>query len=473
MDHRLGEVRSTAARAAPQELARLEDWLRIPSVSGSRARAGDVDRAAAWVADRLRRVTPAVATRRTAQGPVVAARTRGHRPGPLTVVYGHLDVKPAGPGWTSPPFAPTRRGDRLVARGASDDKGQLMLHLAALAAWAAHGGPPGDVVTLVDGTEEVGSPGLEPVLATWRRDLLAGPVGAVVVVDTRAAGPCRPTVTVSQRGVVALRVSVDVGGAPVHAGRLGGAVVDPALVLAAALLRAAHVLETTTAPGPRTRAHLPTEAALRAVAGARALRADDPVGRATTRGALTVSRLDARAARGAVPVRAGAVLDVRLPPGAAPDRALRRLRAALRHDLPPGVRLEVEAGPASAGLDLLPAPAVLRAVERATRTGCRRTPVTAASGASIPAVGVLARVLGATPVLLGLGPVHDGAHGPDEHLDLGTWGPGIDTHVVLLDALASIRREPGRERRPTPAPPATVARVVEAWGSRATRSGVT
>ncbi|MFC4786538.1 M20/M25/M40 family metallo-hydrolase, partial [Nocardioides sp. MAHUQ-72] len=283
-------------------LPRLEDWLRIPSVSGSAAHAGDVDRAAAWVAGWLRRGTPVVTTRRTSAGPVVVARTpaRHGRPTPLTVVYGHLDVKPPGPGWSTPPFEPTRIGDRLQARGASDDKGQLMAHLVALATWSAAGGPPGEVVTVVDGTEEVGSPGLETVLASWRRGPLAGPVAAVVVTDTRAAGPGRPTVTVSQRGAVPLRVSVDVGGAPVHAGRLGGAVVDPSLVLAGALTRASVAL-AALGSACASRAPLPRDVDVRAAAGARAVHERDLAARVTRRGALTVSRLRAGAAAGAVP----------------------------------------------------------------------------------------------------------------------------------------------------------------------------
>lgn len=117
-----------------------------------------------------------------------------------TVVYGHLDVKPAGRGWSTPPFRPTRLGHRLQARGASDDKGKAMAHLAALAAWAAAGGPPGNVLTVLDGAEGMGSPGLGAVLSRARADVFAGPVNGVLVVDTRAAGPGRPTLTLSSEG---------------------------------------------------------------------------------------------------------------------------------------------------------------------------------------------------------------------------------------------------------------------------------
>src|SRR6478735_73502 len=102
MDARLGEARRAAARAAPAALGDLEAWLRIPSVSRTR----EVGRAADWVSAYLRGCGAQV---RRLPGPVVVARTRG-RGGATSVVYGHLDVKPPGPGWTTPPFRPVRTG---------------------------------------------------------------------------------------------------------------------------------------------------------------------------------------------------------------------------------------------------------------------------------------------------------------------------------------------------------------------------
>ena len=425
MDGRLGAVRSAAARAAPAALADLEELLRIRSVSGT----PEVDRGLAWVAARLRRSGADV---RRLAGPTLVARTPG-RGGGTTVVYGHVDVKPPGPGWTTAPFRPVRLGHRLQARGASDDKGPVVAHLAALSAWHRAGGPPGDVITIVDGAEEVGSPGLAAALAGLR-----GPVAGVVVVDTRSAGRCRPTVTLSQRGAVPVRLVVDVGGRPVHAGRLGGAVVDPSLVLARLLTRASRVLDELPTPPPPWPAH-PSARDVRAAAGRRAVHASDPAARATRRGVLSVNRMLAAAAAGAVPARATALLDVRVPPGRSPAAALARLEAALRRGLPPGVRLSFQAGPAAPGSLLDPPPPVRAAVDATCRAAYGRPATTAASGGSIRAVDVLRRVFGTTPVLLGLGPVDDGAHGPDEYLDLREWPAQVDAHVVLLDRIAAVR----------------------------------
>ena len=470
MDPRLGSVRRDVRRAAPRALRQLEEWLRIPSISGDPARTADVARATAWVVDLLRGCTSEVAVHRATAGPVVVARTPGRRRGaPVTLVYGHLDVKAPGPGWTTPPFVPTRRPGRLQARGASDDKGQLMPHLAALQAWCAAGGPPGDVVTVVDGAEEVGSPGLARVLRQVRAGTRRPEV--VLVLDTRAAGPGRPSLTLSQRGALPLSVTVETGGGPVHAGRLGGAVVDPSLELAAALLRGARAAASLTA-GCTVRAASPTRADVNQAARGRALLHTDLVAATTRRGALTVSRLHAGAARGAVPTRAGAVIDVRLPPGADPGRALSTLVTALRHGLPSGVRLRVRPGTPSRGACLEPDPRAVAAVRAACVAGFGRGPVTASSGGSVQAVRVLARTFGTTPILLGLGPIDDGAHGPDEHLDLDDWTRALDTHAVLLDTVVSAGPRAKFARVPSSARRATLYSV-DSWGSRDKASGVT
>lgn len=409
----------------------LEEWLRIPSVSGDPSYAGAVGAATAWVARRLRRGGSTVHVRGTTRAPVVLAHRPGRDPRSGTlVVYGHLDVRPAGPGWTSPPFTPTQRGHRLVARGASDDKGQLMAHLAALDTWAARGGAPVGVLTVVDGAEEVGS----PTLAAALRGPLPRLVLGVVVVDTRGAGPGWPTLTVSQRGSVPVRVVVDVGGAPVHAGRLGGAVVDPTLVLARALLRAERAVRALPGPPP---APYPSDAAVRATAGGRAVHAD-AAARATVRGAVGVTRVHAAAAAGAVPVRVVADLDVRLPPGV-PATVVRPL---LERAVGPHVTVQVAHG--TTGRLVRPPADVLAAVRTACVAAYGRAPVHTASGGSIPAVALLARRFGQDPALLGLAPADDGAHGPDEHLDLRAWPAMVGVHVALLAAFGAGRQPPVR-----------------------------
>lgn len=435
MDPHVRAARAAARRELRPGVRALTEWLTIPSVSGSPKQEGEVRRAAHWVETWLRELTPEVQTAGGRDGPVVVARIRSavRRPGaPYVVVYGHLDVKPAGPGWSTDPFRPVRHGRRLIARGASDDKGQLMGHLVALKAWSRAGGLPGDVVVVVDGAEEIGSPGLGTALARLRHGLLKGRAVALLISDTRAAAPGVPSLTVSQRGLLALTVTAYAGGPPVHAGRLGGAVLDPAVVLAGRLPVAAAAVRSLRS---RCRAHTdprPDSTLARAIGG-RAVHAGRLVQRSTTRGSLTVTGWDLLGGPGAVSSRAGATLDVRVPAGVPVREAEEVVRRALTSASP--LRIDVRRTGATEGLCLeLPSP-LLDAVRRACRDGYGVPPRVDASGGSIPALATLRCIFPGPLILLGTGPVDDGAHGPDEYLDLPDWVHGVLSSVSLLHAL--------------------------------------
>jgi acetylornithine deacetylase/succinyl-diaminopimelate desuccinylase-like protein len=412
MADRVSHARSAARKLMPAALQGLDQWLRIPSVSGDPAHRTDVAAAADWIAKRLVRLTKDVRTVTAAQNPVVVARIPGRGEAGTILVYGHLDVKAPGPGWTSRPFEPLRRGDMLIARGASDDKGQLMAHIAAVEAWASIGGPPGPVVVVVDGAEEIGSPGLASALRRCA-DLVRGPITAVVVSDTKMVGPGKPSLTESQRGMLGLNVRASTHRAAVHAGRYGGAVVDPTLALATAILRASRTAEELGCGDIRR-----------------------PEG-ATTCGALSVTSFHSGTAPGSIPPTAKATLDVRLPAGVEPAVALPKIAGALRRNAIPRGEVEVTCVSASTGVIMRQTPIVREAVDRACRLAFGRPAVAVSSGGSIPAVATLMRISGRPPILLGLGPVDDGAHGPDEHLRIDDWIRGVDASVCLIGSLSN------------------------------------
>ena len=343
MDPRTAAAQRAAAALVPTALRWLETWLTIPSVSGVAAHHGDIERAARYVAQRLRTYAAEVAVVPTPQGPAVVARVRGRdATRPATVIYGHLDVRPAGKGWRTDPFSPVRRGRRLIARGASDDKGQVMIHLAALEAWARSGGPPADVLVVLDPAEELGSPGLRGVLA---HPLLDRPVTSVIVSDTRQGARGVPSLTLTQRGVLTFRVIVDAGGPAVHAGRFGGAVRDPSLVLTRSVANAAQVVAAI--PADRTR--VPQVDDLIRASAHRATASQDLSARTTTRAALTITGLRAGGTPGSVPRDARADLDVRLPPSVAPGPVRERVITALRRPGKPPLTIGVHASTGSRG----------------------------------------------------------------------------------------------------------------------------
>ena len=206
----------------------LKELIRFPSVSARPSNATDLQRCAEWLAAHLRGVgLQRVSIVPTDRHPAVL----GHgprRPGrPTVLVYGHYDVQPADPlaAWSTPPFEPIIRGDRLYGRGSCDDKGQLFAHVKALEGFLKTvGGPPVNVTCLFDGEEEIGSPGLEHLLTRRRRELAAD---VAVMSDTRMLGPDRPAITFALRGSLGLELKVLGSPSELHSGNFGGAVHNP------------------------------------------------------------------------------------------------------------------------------------------------------------------------------------------------------------------------------------------------------
>ena len=431
-------VLAAARRWRADRLTELVDWLAIPSVSADPARAGDVTRAARWLASWQRAHGASVEVQPTAGGRDFVIGHWAAPPGaPLVVIYGHYDVQPAGPGWSSDPFTPVVRANVLYARGAGDDKGQLFAHLCALDAWRQAGVPPVQVLVIAEGAEEVGSPGFDAVL---RRLAQRVRPRAVVVSDTERDDDGAPTVTVSQRGHIVARLEVDTGGPDVHPGRLGGAVVDPGLVLAEALL----TLRDELLPGlgthpadavgiqPRVR----TDAAVTRAAGGRATTGPGLDERITLRGALGITRLATGGRGGALPGRSSARIDLRLPPRANPADVLLRARRLLDGLAPRGTTVRLRGVARTRGVETTPDAPTRRAAEEACAVGFGRPPAYVRSGGTVPAVGMMARAFGIRPLLLGFGTPGGNAHGPDEAMDLPGWAAGVDTSAALLSTLA-------------------------------------
>ncbi len=225
-----------AERHRDRFVADLARFVSFPSVSADPACAKSMRACAAWLAGRL--AEAGLERSRvvgTAGHPLVCAEWRKAPGRPTLLVYGHYDVQPAaaGDGWTTPPFTPTIRGDHVYGRGASDDKGQVMAHVAALESWRRAGGAiPVNVVCIIDGEEEIGSPSL---LRLLREHGIRAKPDAVVISDTRMLGPGRPALTDALRGGLGIEVELSGPAHDLHSGSYGGAVRNPV----EALLRAA------------------------------------------------------------------------------------------------------------------------------------------------------------------------------------------------------------------------------------------
>jgi acetylornithine deacetylase/succinyl-diaminopimelate desuccinylase-like protein len=451
-------------------LRTLEELVRIPSISAEPRHDRDLRRCAARLAELLRRIgLERVQVVPTGRHPLVYGEWC-RAPGlPTVLIYGHYDVQPVDPlaAWHSPPFTPTRRGDDLYGRGTSDDKGQLCAHLAAVEAWLHGAGRlPVNVRCLLDGEEEIGSPSLAGFLRRHRSGLAAD---VAVVSDTRMLGPGRPAIVVGLRGLLTLDLRLRGPRSDLHAGAFGGAIHNPLQVMSELLAGLHHPSGRVTVPGfyDRVRcwnererrvlaAVAPSDATILRQAGA--TRGWGEAGwtlheRTTMRPAVTINGVgggyQGPGAKSVIPAAASAKLGIRLVPDQDPSQLDRRLRRHLARATPPTVHLEVSSGSRVPPYRFDGPISVMDVASAACLRGFGARPAFLLSGGTIPAAGMLRRMLHTPVVLLGLGLPDDRAHAPDERFHLPNLWRGIDTSIWFLSHARQLDSR-GAQRRGMP-----------------------
>ena len=427
-------------------MATLFDWLRIPSVSAHPDRAGDVRRSAEFAAGLLEEAgLDHVALIETDGAPSVYGDWLHAGPGaPTVVVYGHHDVQPVDPldQWHSPPFEPVVVDGECRARGAVDDKGQVLYEIeAARGLLRTDGRLPVNLKFLIEGEEEVGSPHFEHLLST-RRELLR--CDAVVVSDTTMWAPDVPSVCMGMRGLVAFDVTVRTGTIDLHSGVFGGSVPNPTH-LVAGLVAALHDERGRVAiPGfyddvrPLTAAEeasltlLPFDPeAWMAKAGVRRLEGEE--GRSTlertwTRPTCDVVGITAGYAgagiKTIVPAAGNFKVTFRLVADQDPAKVRDAFTAWLDARIPDGVDVDLVAegavAPALTPPDHPAVGALCRAIERVWGTA----PLFTREGGSGPEEA-LGRVLDAPVLYLGIGLPDDRFHAPNERLVMDQFWKGL------------------------------------------------
>jgi acetylornithine deacetylase/succinyl-diaminopimelate desuccinylase-like protein len=421
----------------PKLLEDLKDWLRIPSVSTGGGDPADLERAAAWVIDRVREAGgEGELVRLGDANPLAVGELRASLPdAPTILIYGHYDVQGPGPAelWHSPPFEPTLRNGRLYCRGACDDKGNFLplLHVACVMARA--GELPVNVRVLVEGEEEMGG----GAVTQWvRRD----PRGAdaAIVFDSGIPDPQTPAITVGLRGVVMLGVTVRTAERNLHSGIYGGSVLNALHVLNSVLAQVLpgpdgrvreELREGITTPTPLeidSWERLPDGKEVIAQAGGRPLRPGAGSEYYLRNGAdasLDVNEITGGEPRTVVPAEAHATLSLRLAPHQDPERMHEVMLGLLRSDLPDGVELEVADGHLAAPTLFAPEQPALVLAAQALRRACGADPVFMRSGGSIPIVAEMA-VRGYPVIVSGFALPEDRIHAPDESYALLSleWG---------------------------------------------------
>jgi acetylornithine deacetylase/succinyl-diaminopimelate desuccinylase-like protein len=445
-------------------LASLQEFLRIPSISALPEHAADARRAADWLADALRAAgVENVEVTETSGHPVVYGDWLRAEGAPTVIVYGHYDVQPVDPldEWTSPPFEPVVDGDRILARGAADDKGQIHAHVvAATALLATRGRFPLNVKYVFEGDEESSSEPLEGWLTANQHRLAAD---AAIISDTGFYEGNVPAITVGLRGLMYAQIDVELSPVDLHSGSYGGAVNNPAIALAQiiAALKGPDgriripgfyddVLELTDLERAAMAELQFDEEAYRAAVGVPALVGEagyTTLERKATRPTLDVNGIwggfQGEGSKTIIPARAHAKVSTRLVARQDPLDVFEKLRDFVMEIAPPGVAVSVHLiGTGRPTVTPIDHP-ITRAAARGLEAAFGIAPVYRREGGSIPVAATFESVLGLPVVLEGFTQPHERAHAPNEWLDLGNYEKAIRAIVATFDEIAALERTGG------------------------------
>jgi acetylornithine deacetylase/succinyl-diaminopimelate desuccinylase-like protein len=465
MSEHLDQVLSRLETQFDAATQRLCDVLRIPSISADPAHAGDCRAAVVWFRDQFAAMGFTAEVHETAGHPALIAS----HPGPANpasagavphlLYYGHYDVQPPDPLelWHSPPFAPVlrqgRHGTQVVARGAVDDKGQVMMWLEALRAWCALGGPPCRVTVIIEGEEEIGSPSLAPLIAAQKAALSAD---VVVISDTGMWDIDTPAVTTRLRGLAYVQVDLFGPNRDLHSGLFGGSALNPITALARMLAELHDANGRVTLPGFYDQVRpVPQDVALQ-WAGLGFDEAEFLAqvglvpGGAGERGTPALQRLWARptaelngiwggytgpGSKTVIPAEAHAKLSFRLVPDQEPEAVVTSLKQFLAARLPPGARVEVQEFSSARGISVPEDSAAVRAAQAALAEEYGRPAILIGSGGSIPVVESFHRILGIDSLLMGFGLDDDAVHSPNEKFEMRCFRHGMRAHARLLEKI--------------------------------------
>lgn len=440
----------------------LSQWLRIPSISSDSSAAEHVHRAAAWVKQKFEAAGLHTQTISTAGFPLIYAETAPPaaspaKKTPVALVYGHYDVQPPEPLelWTSPPFEPVIREGNIYARGATDDKGQVLTHVLAVCEWVASGRElPMQIKFLIEGEEEVGSRNLEEHLPRLA-DLLACDV--VVVSDSSQYAPGRPAITCGLRGIATFELFVDGPSHDLHSGSFGGAVMNPAVALC-------HLLSSMIDPAGRIAvegfynevlpipemerqawkelgsndAEFARSVGAPALAGEPGFTTDE---RRWARPSLDINGLTSghqgEGVKTVLPAKASAKFSCRLVPDQDPAVITEKIQSHLTRNCPAGVTFELRPGHGAAAMLADANSPFTRAASVAVESAFGVKPLIIREGGSIPILARFQEVLRCDVLLLGWGQNDDAAHSPNEKFSLQDFHRGIHASAALWQSIAT------------------------------------
>jgi acetylornithine deacetylase/succinyl-diaminopimelate desuccinylase-like protein len=440
-------------------LKELFEFLRIPSISTQSDHKQDIERAAKWVAEKLRasgmekvEIVP------TPMHPLVYGESLDVPGKPTVLFYGHYDVQPAEPLdlWTSPAFEPTVRDGNLYARGTADDKGQVHIHLKALEALRNTAGKlPINVKIVIEGEEEVGSESLWDFVQHNKSRLKAD---ALVVSDTSMLNRGVPSITYGLRGLNYYQIEIAGPAQDLHSGVFGGAVPNPLAVLCELFARLHDKNFRVTVPGFYDDVAALSRAERKAL---RALPWDEKEFRKTVgapglcgeKGYSIIEQLWCRptlelngiwggyideGSKTVIPAKAHAKFSTRLVPDQDPDKISRLVQKHIRKLLPRTVKCKFELLSTGKPWAAAYSHPIFKKAIHALEQGFGKKAVFIREGGSIPFVSQMHDTFKVPCVLMGFGLPDENAHAPDEHMALENYFGGIRSIAHFYQGLADL-----------------------------------
>ena len=439
-------------------LDELKALLRIPSVSTLPEHKQDIQLAASFVADELRRIGfENVVVIATAGHPLIYADWLHAAGKPTALAYAHYDVQPPDPldEWISPPFEPTERNNNLYARGAVDDKGQLWMQVKAFESLfkGNNGKLPINMRVLYEGEEEVGGESIEKYVRENPAKLKAD---FALVSDTELFAPDLPTLCVGLRGLVYTELECQGASIDLHSGIYGGAAPNPLFALCEIIAKLKDQNGKVLIPGFYDTVKAPTKDELKAW---QALPFDEEHYRKTEVGSTVLTgepgysvlyRTWARptlevhgmpggftgtGAKTVIPARASAKVSMRLVPDQDADDILAKYTRFVNSIVPKGVQVKVKVhskGPASV---VSTDNDFVRAANQAMREVFKKETVYIRSGGSVPIVAQFQNYLKLPSVMMGLGLPDDNLHAPNEKFHIPNFYRGIESLIRLFTIL--------------------------------------
>jgi acetylornithine deacetylase/succinyl-diaminopimelate desuccinylase-like protein len=441
-------------------LDELKALLAIPSISALPEHDADVKRCAGWCAEEMRRVgLQNVRLMDTPGFPIVYGDWMGAPGAPTILFYGHYDVQPVDPLdlWQSPPFEATIRDGEIYARGAADDKGQVFMHLKAVEAHLKEKGRlPVNIKFMLEGEEEVGSEHLDDFVRARKDDLKAD---VVVISDSPMFARGVPSICYGLRGLVYFQIDLRGSTTDLHSGSFGGAVANPAFVLAQMIAQMKDRGGRIKIPGFYADVRPIEEAERQAWASLpfseKKYRKDFGIPKLVGEtGYTTLERTWARptlevnglisgftgeGAKTVLPAVAMAKISMRLVPDQDPARIADLFQAYVEKLAPKTVALKVTRMHGGKPWMTSYENPYVRAAGRAIEKGFGRPPIFTREGGSIPVVSTFQEELWLPSVLFGVGLPDENAHAPNEKLDVSNFHGGIISSAYLYDEISRAR----------------------------------